>query len=281
MAAEITTAELEERIWETLSGAAVSLLGPPNVVMQLARLPVGHGVAKSRVDSGRADLHPFKRARTTFSYLTIALLGSEEERRVYRAEVNRVHRLVRSEPGDAVAYNAFDKDLQLWVAACLYVGAEQALDLFYPGYLDERAGLRDAYYRHCARLGTTLQVPEEMWPADRAAFEEYWDEGLAKIEMDDVSRTYLLDLISLSNLPVRVPRSVGRRHQFMVAGFLPEAFRTELGLSWSPSEAKRHARMAGAVAAATRVTPGPVRRFPLNAFHRDTQRRIRRGVPIV
>ena len=279
--AEITTAEVQTGIWETLSGAAVSLLGPPNVVMQLARLPVGHGVAKSKVDSGRADLHPFKRARTTFSYLTIALLGTDAERRTYRAEVNRAHKLVHSEPGDPVEYNAFDKELQLWVAACLFVGGEQAIDLFYPGYLDQRPGFRDAYYSHCSRLGTTLQVPEEMWPSSRADFQMYWDENLARIEMDDVSRTYLLNLISLSELPVKVPRAVGRHHRFMVTGFLEEPFREQLGLSWTPADATRHARLARRTASLARITPGPIRRFPMNAFHRDTQRRIRSGRPIV
>jgi uncharacterized protein (DUF2236 family) len=249
--------------------------------MQLARLPVGHGVARSKVRSGRADLHPFKRARTTFSYLTIAMLGTDAERRAYRAEVNRAHKHVRSGPDDPVAYNAFDKDLQLWVAACLYVGAEQSIDLFYPELLDEANGMRDAYYRHCSRLATTLQVPEEMWPEDRAAFDDYWQENVAKIEMDGVSRTYLLNLISLSSLPFRVPRAVGRHHRFMTVGFLPEPFRRELGVDWSPADARRHARIAGAIARATRVTPAPIRRFPLNAFHRNTQRRIRNGSPIV
>ena len=120
-----------------------------------------------------------------------------------------------------------------------------------------------------------------MWPAGRAEFNRYWQENLARIEMDDVSRTYLLNLISLSNLPVPVPRPVGRYHRFMVAGFLPGPFRDELGLSWSPAQGRRHARIAGAAAAATRATPGPIRRFPLNAFHRDTRRRIRAGRPIV
>ncbi len=279
--ADITTAEIQGLIWETLSGAAVSMLGPPNVVMQLARLPVGHGVAKSKVESGRADLHPFKRARTTFSYLTVAMLGTDPERRAYRDEVNRSHRLVRSEPDDEVAYNAFDAELQMWVAACLYVGAEQSIDLFFPGRLDRRPGLREAFYCHCSRLGATLQVPEQMWPASRDAFERYWQENLAKVEMDDVSRTYLLKLISLANLPVRVPRVVGRLHRFIVTGFLPEPFRDELGLSWSAAQARRHAMLARAVAAIARATPGPIRRFPLNAFHRDTQRRISAGRPIV
>ena len=39
-----------------------------------------------------------------------------------RREVDRQHRQVRSRPGDAVPYNAFDTGLQLWVAACLYAG---------------------------------------------------------------------------------------------------------------------------------------------------------------
>ncbi len=96
--------------------------GNANVVMQLARLPVGHGVALSNVDSGRVDKHPIKRLRTTASYLAISLLGTDDERRAMRQEVNRAHASVHSEPGDPVTYNAFDPELQLWVAACLHWG---------------------------------------------------------------------------------------------------------------------------------------------------------------
>ena len=96
--------------------------GNANVIMQLARLPIGHGVARSRVDSGRVDKHPIKRLRTTVTYLSIALLGTDDERQTMRHEVNRAHSQVRSAPGDPVAYNAFDPELQLWVAACLYWG---------------------------------------------------------------------------------------------------------------------------------------------------------------
>src|SRR5436309_4892680 len=78
--------------------------GNANVIMQLSRLPVGHGVARSRVDSGRVDKHPIKRLRTTVSYLAISLLGSEEERAAMCREVNRVHAQVRSAPSDPVQY---------------------------------------------------------------------------------------------------------------------------------------------------------------------------------
>ncbi|HXO57836.1 MAG TPA: oxygenase MpaB family protein, partial [Mycobacterium sp.] len=54
------------RLGDTLMGMAL-LLGPANVIMQLAQPGVGYGVMESRVESGRIDLHPIKRARTTFT----------------------------------------------------------------------------------------------------------------------------------------------------------------------------------------------------------------------
>lgn len=41
------------------------LAGPANVIMELAMPGVGYGVLESRVESGRLDRHPIKRARTT------------------------------------------------------------------------------------------------------------------------------------------------------------------------------------------------------------------------
>src|SRR3954468_13775185 len=110
--------------------AASALFGAANVVMQLAVLPVGRGVAESTVDSGRVDRHPFKRQRTTGSYLIVAMLGTEAERAARRDEANRQHRGVgRTEDEADVAYNAFDSKLQLWVAACIYVGFSVWLEL--------------------------------------------------------------------------------------------------------------------------------------------------------
>ena len=40
-------------------------------------------------------------------------------------------------------------------------------------------------------LGTTLQVPPEMWPPDRAAFDRYWQQQLDKVHIDDTVRDYL------------------------------------------------------------------------------------------
>src|SRR3546814_14315479 len=88
--------------------------------MQLADIGVGHGVAESRVESGALYEHPVKRARTTFSYVAIALFGTDEEREALGKAVTDVHRHVRNLPGEEVRYTALDPKLQLWVAACIY-----------------------------------------------------------------------------------------------------------------------------------------------------------------
>lgn len=264
-------------IREFLSGMALAAAGA-NVVMQLAQLPVGHGVAKSPVERGRVDRHPIKRTRTTLSYLMIALYGTDEERDVMKREVNRSHRQIRSGPDDDVAYNAFDTDLQLWVAACLYRGVEDVHRVLHGAPDPETA---EILYRHSSRLGTTLQVREDQWPADREAFQVYWDEMEQRIEMDDLTRRYLLGVANASFFGPPFTWVVSPVIRFLTAGFLPARFRDELGLAWSDRDQRRFDRLFGVAAAVNRVLPRPIREFPLNAYLWDTRRRIRAGRPLV
>ena len=55
-------------------------------------------------------------------------------------------------------------------------------------------------------LATTLQVPPEMWPADRAAFDRYWQESLAKVHIDDAVRDYLYPIAAGRIRGVTLPR---------------------------------------------------------------------------
>jgi uncharacterized protein (DUF2236 family) len=135
-----------------LMGVAL-LAGPANVIMQLANPAVGYGVVESRVDSGRTDLHPIKRARTTFTYLAVATRGSDAQKAAYRRAVNKAHAQVYSTEDSPVKYNAFDTNLQLWVAACLYKGGVDVFRMFI-GELDDEAA--DQHYRDSVTMGTTL-----------------------------------------------------------------------------------------------------------------------------
>src|SRR3546814_6471812 len=115
-----------QELRDQLASSAGGAVAGANIVMQLADIGVGHGVAESRVESGALYEHPVKRARTTFSYVAIALFGTDEEREALGKAITDVHRHVRNLPGEEVRYTELDPKLQLGVAACIYKGLEDA-----------------------------------------------------------------------------------------------------------------------------------------------------------
>jgi uncharacterized protein (DUF2236 family) len=263
--------------WDYVYGVAL-LGGAANVIMQLSQRPVGRGVLESPVESGRADLHPIKRGRTTLTYLAVAMMGTDEERRLYQRAVNGSHAQVRSTAASPVAYNAFDPELQLWVAACLYRGfldVTAAMGIDVPVADDER------FYRYAARLGTTLQVKADMWPADSTAFWDYWNERARHIEIDEETRRYLRTLTRFGHLPWPFGATVGRFQDFVTRGLLPPEFRAAMGYEWTAADQRRFTRVMHALGAVTVRLPGPVRRFPFNVYLWDMRRRIKQGRPLV
>jgi uncharacterized protein (DUF2236 family) len=254
-----------------LDGIGAFLAGTANVIMQLALAPVGYGVVESTVESGQVTRHPLKRFRTTFTYISVALLGTDDERHRYREAVNRQHRQVRSQPGSPVKYNAFDPELQLWVAACLYYGAVDIHEKLHGPMPDNKA---DAFYDHAARFGTTLQMPSAMWPADRAAFARYWDEATTRVVIDPTVREYLHGLMTREHMHPLLRGSV-RFNTWVTTGFLPQRFRDEMQLSWSASDEQRFERVLRRIGAVQRRLPQFVRRFPFNWLLWDLRVRIR------
>jgi uncharacterized protein (DUF2236 family) len=269
------------RIDDTLMGLAL-LLGPANVIMQLARPGVGYGVVESRVESGRVDLHPIKRARTTFTYLAVAMAGTDAQKAAFRRAVNRAHAEVYSTPDSPVEYNAFDPDLQLWVAACLYKGGVDFYRTFI-GEMDEQDA--DRHYREAVVLGTTLQVPAEMWPPDRAAFDRYWQQQLDKVHIDDTVREYLYPIAAGRTRGVPLPAAARRQPEklglLITTGFLPQRFREEMRLAWDAAKQRRFDRLITVLRTVNNMMPRFVRRFPFNVLLWDLDRRIKTGRPLV
>ena len=264
-----------------LMGVAL-LAGPANVIMQLARPGVGYGVVESRVESGRADRHPIKRARTTFTYLAVATKGSPEQKAAFRRAVNRAHAQVYSTDESPVSYHAFDRDLQLWVGACLYKGAVDVYRLFV-GEMDEETAER--HYREGVPLGTTLQVPDDMWPKDRGAFDRYWQESLENVHIDDTVREYLWPLaagrVRGVKLPARVQRGLDNFGLLITTGFLPQRFRNEMKLEWNAAKQRRFDRTIHVLRFINHLTPRFVRQFPFNVLLKDVDWRIKTGRPLV
>lgn len=264
-----------------LMGVAL-LAGPANVIMQLALPGVGYGVLESRVEGGRVDRHPIKRARTTFTYLAVATRGSDEQKRAYRDAINHAHAQVYSTPDSPVEYNAFDPELQLWVAACLYKGAVDVYRVFV-GEMDEETA--DLHYAGGMAMGTTLQVPADMWPADRAAFDRYWADSMNKIHIDDTVRKYLYPIAVGRLRGLKLPGPLQSFNEdlalLITAGFLPQRFRDEMDIQWDAVKQERFDRLMGVLRFVNNIAPPAIRAFPFNVLLHDLDWRIKTGRKLV
>ena len=258
------------------------LAGPANVIMQLGHPAVGYGVKESRVESGRIDLHPIKRARTTFTYLAVATRGNPQQQKAYRKAVTQAHAQVTSTEDSPVKYNALDPDLQLWVAACLYKGGVDVRRIFIGEMDDETA---DQHYRESMALGTMLQMRPEMWPADRAAFDKYWEEQLRNIHIDDTIREFLypIAVARLSGLELPFPlQNINEALALLITtGFLPQRFRDEMRLDWNKTKQREFDALMTTIRLGNNLAPSFVRNFPFNLLLHDVNWRMRTGRPLV
>ncbi|MFW6868311.1 oxygenase MpaB family protein [Nocardioides sp. CPCC 206347] len=261
-----------------MDGISVFIAGTSNVAIQLAWPEVGYGVVESRVDSGKVTLHPFKRFRTTIGYLGIALLGNHRQRLDYRQAINAQHRQVRSTPESPVKYNAFNRDLQLWVASSIYYGTRDIFVRMHGPLSDQEERV---LLRASARLGTTLQVPADAWHQTREEFLAYWEQGLERVHIDDRVGAYLRSLLRADILPSPLDRVLGPALEWMNIGFLPDPVRDQLGYSWSATDQRRHDRLLRTMGVVSRPLPPVLRAFPMNAMKWDLEIRRRLGRPMV
>ena len=124
-----------------------------------------------------------------------------------------------------------------------------------------------------------------MWPADRAAFDRYWRESLAKVHIDDTVRDYLYPIAVSRVRGMALPGPLRRLPEsfnlLITTGFLPQRFRDEMRLPWDAGKQRRFDRLMAALGAVNRMLPRVVRQFPFNLMLWDLDRRIRTGRPLV
>lgn len=216
--------------------------GGAAILLQVADPVVGRGVASH---SAFAD-DPMRRLRHTLAYVYAISVGSPEQVRAAAGFVDRAHAGV---PG------ATDPHRQLWVAATLYRVGVQVHELLH-GPLDET--LADELHSASALLGTALQVPPALWPADRFAFEAYWADAVAALEVGPDARGVARDLLHPRRVPawVRAGMPLGRT---LTAGLLPASVREAYGLPYRPRAFRRAVRVARIAA---RLTPRRLRELP-------------------
>lgn len=235
--------------------------GARAILLQIAHPAVGRGVAEH---SDFAD-RPLDRLRSTLTYVYCVTFGTPEEIKAVAAQVTAAHRSVAG-----AGYRASDPDLQLWVAATLY---DTAVLLYEELFGPQEATWADKVYEQYAVLGTALQVPAGKWPADRAAFRDYWDQMIDTLEVSDEARRVAHDLLSAERAPLLLKAAMPL-NRYLTAAWMPERLRSEFGLQWDAGAQRRYELLKRVGAPLYRRLPVPLREVPKTYYLRDMRKRL-------
>lgn len=234
------------------------------ILLQIAHPGVGAGVAAHSNFSER----PLDRLRTTLTYVYAISVGTPQEAEQVSRIVNAVHKRVRGH-----GYSADDPELQLWVAATLYDTGSMVYERIFGPLPEDEA--EEAYQQH-ALLATSLRVPRDMWPADRAAFADYWQKTVDTIEVTEDALRVAADLLYPRNVPVAM-RAGMPLMRFLTTAWLPPRLRTAYGLEWGAGRQRAYERLMDLAALTYPRTPRIIRHAPAAYYLRDMRRRLASG----
>jgi len=235
------------RIQDVSADAILLAGGARAILLQLANPGVGHAVAEHSNFAQR----PLDRLHGTLTYLYVTVYGSTEEQREIARRVGMAHRPVTG---------ANDPGLQLWVAATLYDTAMRVRELVYGPLAPADAEVLLADY---AIVGTALGVPRTLWPADLAAFAEYWNRALPR-EVDGVARDVARELLHPRSVPLWI-RLAMPTVRMVTAGLLGPELREAYGL---PLRERRFARAVHLGRVVYPRLPRAVREAPMRRYLR-------------
>jgi len=232
--------------------------GGAAILLQLLDPVVARGVAAHSAFAR----DPVGRLRGTLEYVYAIALGEEGLRTLAAARVDAMHRGV---PG------AREAEHQLWVAATLHAVGTAAYARYRRPLAEE---VLDEVYARAAAIGTALQLPPEVWPADRAAFDVYWAGVLAEAEVGEDARRVAHDLLRPAAGP-RWLRAAMPLVRIATADLLPPAVRDAYGL---PARPRLTATTVALARVALRIAPRRLRELPARRLlagleERSTRRR--------
>jgi len=235
--------------------------GARAILLQVAHPAVGRGVAEHSDFAYR----PLDRLRSTLTYVYCVTFGTPAEIRAVATQVTAAHR-----PVTGTGYRASDPQLQLWVAATLYDTAVLLYEELFGPLAPDTA---DKVYEQYSVLGTALQVPAGLWPADRGAFGEYWNHMIETLEVSDDARRVARDLLSAEHAPLWLKAAMPL-NRFLTAAWLPERMRAQYGLAWDSGAQRRYDLLRTVGAPAYRLVPVPIREAPKTWYLRDMRKRL-------
>ena len=218
------------------------------MLLQIAHPHVAHGVHHH----SDFDSRPFSRLFGTLAYVYGTVYGTDGERERLHSVVRAMHKKVTG-PG----YRALDDDLLLWVAATLCHSATRMHTLVSGGFRDNDEYAR--FLQEVSVLGTALGLPDEAWPGTPEAFDAYWEESMARLEVGDEARRIAHRLFHPRHPVLRVLMPL---QELLTAGLLPQRLRDGFGLAWSPGRQRLFDGIVSTARAVYPRVPRPVRVLP-------------------
>jgi uncharacterized protein (DUF2236 family) len=233
------------------------------ILLQIANPGVGQGVN----ENSNFAYRPADRLRTTMTYVYCMAFGTPAEKRKIIEMVHRAHLPVKGE-----AYMADDVSLQLWVAATLYAAGVDIYEKIL-GKLDSATA--EKVYEEYSVLATSLRVPREMWPENRKAFWEYWDEKIATLQINSHAKNVANDLLYNKAGPFWITWNLPFI-RMLTAEWLPPRMREEYNLKTS----KRRRGLYRVSMAVTRSIyphlPLYIREYPMRYYLKDMRKRMQK-----
>jgi uncharacterized protein (DUF2236 family) len=227
-------------------GASTALL------LQIAHPKVAQGVA----DHSDFASDPLPRLLGTLDYLGMVTFGTKEEAHKVAWSVMRTHDRITG-PG----YSAHDPELQCWVNATLFQTAREMHERTVGSLPPEEMA---RYYEEFCSYAMLLGCPREALPADITAFDDYWAEMVASLDVTDIARRLAVPILYPPVAP-RLTWPLAAFLRLLTVGMLPAPVRAGYALPWTPGRRRALRLVLGAMKVAMRMTPGAVRRWPMRA----------------
>ena len=198
--------------------------------------------------------------------------GTPEEKAFVKKWVDMVHSRVKGGEGKD-QYSALDPGLQLWVAATMYETMVTMYEKVYGPFSPEDA---ERVYQEFSVFATSLQVPPEDWPKDRAAFKEYYQRVLNNDLHVVPSTKQVFHHIMHPQVPLAL-RPLMPPLLFLLRAFaiplLPPEILDAFGL---PHEQRRIEKMVMAfMLSSYRLTPEFIRHIPKRYYMRRTRKMVK------
>jgi uncharacterized protein (DUF2236 family) len=235
---------------ERFAADAVLIVGGARaILLQVADPVVAVGVARHSDFANR----PLERLRNTLTYAYAVVLGDADDAAAVTKHVGRAH-----VPVD----RAEDAELQLWVAATLYDTAALVHEVVYGPPADH---LSDEVYREYERLGTSLQMPASLWPANRAGFAEYFSTRVDALRVTDDARRIAHDLFAPKTAPLWLRAGLPLA-KLLTIDLLPASVREAYGFTWDARRQRRAQAAWRAIRVVARLLPARAKSTPARRY---------------